>query len=323
MMVVIEYINVFSQGKWQNRLSQHQIGQYFFAALLGTVPGCLGSFTIVSMYTHRMISFGAVVSAMIATSGDESFAMLSLIPKDALLIIVLLFILGVAGGALTDAFMGKQHRPLNTLCPGHEFHIEGKCECFPAVKTVLEQWKKCSPIRGMLSFLVVALLYFHLFGIIGPNSWDGTRISLFFITFFAFYIIATVPDHFLKNYFWEGVLQKQSIKIFLWTFSTLGALFFLSHNVFLEEMLRENQWTTMIAASVVGLIPESGPHYIFTTLYVRDLIPFSVLLANSIVQDGHGLLPLLAYSRRAFFGVKSINLIIGLVIGSAVMLAGK
>ncbi len=323
MMIVIEYINVFSQGKWQNQLSQHQFGQYFFAALLGTVPGCLGSFAIVSMYTHRMISFGAVVSAMIATSGDESFAMLSLIPQDALLIIVLLFILGVVGGALTDAFMGKQHRPLNTLCPGEEFHNAGKCECFPAVETVLEQWKKCSPTRGMLSFLVAVLLYFHIFGIIGPDSWGGARITLLLITFLTFYIIATVPDHLLKNYFWKGVLQKQSLKIFLWTFSALGALFFLSHNVFLEEMLLENQWATMITASVVGLIPESGPHYIFTTLYVKDLIPFSVLLANSIVQDGHGLLPLLSYSRRAFIGIKSINLIIGLVIGSAVMLAGK
>jgi hypothetical protein len=323
MMVVIEYINVFSQGKWQNRLSQHQIGQYFFAALLGTVPGCLGSFAIVSMYTHRMISFGAVVAAMIATSGDESFAMLSLIPKDALLLIVLLFTLGVAGGSLTDAFLGKQHRPLNALCPGHAFHIAGKCECFPSVGTVLEQWKKCSPTRGALSFLVVVLLSFHVFGIIGPDSWGGTRITLLIITFLAFYIIVTVPDHLLKNNFWQGVLQKQSLKIFLWTFGALGALCFISHNVFLEEMLRGNQWTTMIVASVVGLIPESGPHYIFTTLYVKDLIPFSVLLANSIVQDGHGLLPLLSYSRRAFIGIKSINLIIGLMIGSAVMLAGK
>ncbi len=323
MMLVIEYINVFSQGKWQNRLSRYQAGQYFFAALLGTVPGCLGSFAIVSMYTHRMISFGAVVSAMIATSGDESFAMLSLVPKDALLLIVLLFVLGVAGGALTDAFIGKRYRPLNTLCPGHEFHIAGKCECFPSFKTVLGQWKRCTPTRGMLSFFVTVLLSSHLFGIIGPASWDGVRIALFLITFLTFFIVVTVPDQLLKDYFWDRVVQKQSLKIFFWTFGALAALFFLSHNVFLEGILKENQWTAMITASVVGLIPESGPHYIFTTLYVKDLIPFSVLLANSIVQDGHGLLPMLSYSRKAFIGIKAINLAIGLLAGITVMWVGK
>jgi len=38
-------------------------------------------------------------------------------------------------------------------------------------------------------------------------------------------------------------------------------------------------------------------------------------LANSIVQDGHGSLPLLAESRRGFFIIKAINLAVGLFVG--------
>ena len=32
------------------------------------------------MYSHRVLSLGAVVTAMIATSGDEAFVMLAMIP---------------------------------------------------------------------------------------------------------------------------------------------------------------------------------------------------------------------------------------------------
>lgn len=323
MMMLIEYINVFSQGKWQNSLSRHQIGQYFFAAFLGVIPGCLGAFAIVSMYTHRLISFGAVVSAMIATSGDESFAMLSLNPKDALTLLGILFVTGVAGGPVADRITGRRNQTEKTICSDYGSHLTGNCKCFPPAKTVFNQWKRCTGIRRIFCCIVLILLTFHLFGIIGPSSWGGVRIALLGITLLALFIVVTVPDHLLKVYFWERVFQKQSLKIFLWTFGTLTVLFLLSHNFFLEEKLRGTQWAGMIIASLVGLIPQSGPHYIFTTLYLRDLIPFNVLLANSIVQDGHGLLPMLSHSRKTFFEIKFINLIIGLLVGTAVMVAGR
>jgi len=98
MMLVIEYANILSQGKWQTTLRKHKWGQYIFAAFLGAMPGCLGPFAIVSMYAHRMVSFGAVVAAMIATSGDESFVMLAMIPKQALLLTLVLFVLGIGAG---------------------------------------------------------------------------------------------------------------------------------------------------------------------------------------------------------------------------------
>ncbi len=33
MMLVIEYVNVLSNGEWQQRLAQHKWGQYILAAL--------------------------------------------------------------------------------------------------------------------------------------------------------------------------------------------------------------------------------------------------------------------------------------------------
>ncbi len=83
MMLLIEYINVQTHGAWQLTLRKSRFGQYVLGAFLGVVPGCLGAFTVVSLYSHRAMSFGALVAAMIATSGDEAFVMFSMFPLQA------------------------------------------------------------------------------------------------------------------------------------------------------------------------------------------------------------------------------------------------
>jgi hypothetical protein len=75
-------------------------------------------------------------------------------------------------------------------------------------------------------------------------------------------------------------------------------------------------------ALLVGIIPQSGPHIIFVTLFASGTIPFSVLLVNSIVQDGHGAIPLLAESPRSFIRLKAIKLGIGILAAAAGILFG-
>jgi len=57
-------------------------------------------------------------------------------------------------------------------------------------------------------------------------------------------------------------------------------------------------------------------------LYATGSIPLSIFLANSIVQDGHGALPLLAESRGGFVKMKLINLIIGALLGGMGLIIG-
>ena len=77
---MIEYLNVATRGNWQHKLSKSKVGQYLLGVILGIIPGCLGAYTVVSLYTHGVVSFGSLVAAMIATSGDEAYIMLSLFP---------------------------------------------------------------------------------------------------------------------------------------------------------------------------------------------------------------------------------------------------
>ncbi len=76
----------------------------------------------------------------------------------------------------------------------------------------------------------------------------------------------------------------------------------------------------LVSAAVIGIIPESGPHMVFVTMYAKGLIPFAVLLASSISQDGHGTLPLLAVSTKAFIWLKVVNILVALVVGMIFLL---
>jgi hypothetical protein len=72
----------------------------------------------------------------------------------------------------------------------------------------------------------------------------------------------------------------------------------------------------------MGIIPESGPHMIFVMLYAKGMIPFSILLASSIVQDSHRMLPLLSYTVKDSILIKLFNLVFGIIIGLAFYLLG-
>jgi len=92
-------------------------------------------------------------------------------------------------------------------------------------------------------------------------------------------------------------------------------LHFVESNLVLSNLLQNNLLVVLLISVLMGIIPESGPHLMIVTLFSKNLLPFSILLANSIVQDGHGMLPLLAESRKDFLKVKSINILVGFLVG--------
>jgi hypothetical protein len=78
----------------------------------------------------------------------------------------------------------------------------------------------------------------------------------------------------------------------------------------------------LLLSVVIGILPESGPHLVFVMMFASGLIPFSVLLASSIAQDGHGMLPLLSYTIRDSFLIKAFNVAAALLVGGLAYWAG-
>jgi len=366
MMLMVEYLNVFSHGFLVNSVLGGRWRGYLLGTVLGLVPGCLGSFAMVSLFAHRRTTVGAIVATMIATSGDEAFVMMSLFPGTALAMFAAMAVIGIAAGWLTDQVIlrGRESRELldcNFLThPAHE-----RISLRPG--DVRELWRRPSAVRGILSVTIgiFLLIMFALkLGIVDtghhhpdhgtradthpeidvpgePHDADAEDDALFrlpaphahgtggwtwytlvILLVFSLFVIATVSDHFLEEHLWDHVLKTHVPRIFLWTLGALTAMEVLNHFMDLHVLLSQNLWLVLAVAVVIGVIPESGPHLIFVTLFAAGAIPLSILMASSIVQDGHGMLPMLAHSRRDFVTVKLINVTVGALVGAAMLLAG-
>jgi hypothetical protein len=150
-------------------------------------------------------------------------------------------------------------------------------------------------------------------GILLQERW--LNILFVVVSLVALFIIATVQEHFLQEHLWGHIIKKHLPRIFLWTLGILAILQVGGHFFDIDSWVRGNHLYILLLAILIGLIPESGPHIIFITLFVNGTIPFSILLTNSIVQEGHAGLPLLAESKRGFLWMKAISVLVGLMMG--------
>lgn len=330
MMLMIEFINIHSEGRWFSRLRQHRFGQVLLGAGLGIIPGCMGGFAVVSMYSHKLISFGALIAMMIASSGDEAFVMLAMIPKQALILCAVLFVIAILVGWIVDLVSKKQVLDPSCCEGGFKLHKEEHHHGTVHEKASLKNLKHASAERIALLLGVVIFIIALAFGLLEHeheheavetlshvNVFDEYWLNLFFaiVSLIVVWFIATVNEHVVKEHLWEHVIRKHFLSIFLWTFGALLVIELGLHYLDMESWINSNILWMILLAVLVGVIPESGPHMLFVTLFATGMVPFSVLLASSISQDGHASLPLLAESKRSFLKAKLINTIVAAVFG--------
>jgi len=274
----------------------------------------------VSFYVHGLLSFGAIVGGMIATSGDEAFVMLALFPKKALLLFALLFILGIIGAGLADRLASYLKLVLCQECEYLRIHDGKECKCFDLA--VFKNIFKLSLFRYIFFFSFCILIGLIGLGIIGPQIWNWQRITLFSLLIVTTIIVATVPEHYLKEHIWAHIIKRHLWRVFLWTFFALLFIALGTQHWNLEGFIKSNIVWVLLISALAGVIPESGPHMIFVMMFADGLIPFSVLLTSSIVQDGHGMLPLLSYTVRDSVLIKIFNFLFGLGIGAFLFILG-
>jgi hypothetical protein len=249
---------------------------------------------------------------MIATSGDEAFVMLALFPGKAILLTVGISLVGLCAGLATDRLGREPHSraPLDCLV----LHEEEPCECLPRGR-LLAQLRDPSLARGVLAVAMGLLLFALLGGVVGPAEWNWLRWTLMAVTGFSLFVVLTVPEHFLEEHLWNHTARQHVPAVFGWTLIALVVSGLLERSLPPEGLDLEGRWLAAVGGGVLGLIPESGPHLLVVNLYDKGIVPLSALVSSSIVQDGHGMLPLLAHSKREFLRVKGINLLAGLAVG--------
>ena len=441
MMMMIESLNIESRGMVFKGLKKTKFGQVVIASLLGSIPGCMGGFATVSLYTHRMFSFGALVAMMIASSGDEAFVMLAMIPDQALVLFAVLFVLAVVVGVTVDFVHNRIH---SRRCDLHD-HSEcgADTDCHDGyvvhehedIATVSEKphndgygtvcgcrhdqnhgtsvqgterhrsgrhygWKRMVMFVGLAVF-IAALATGHLGhdhsahshhdhsedchvadaprndmvhdashdGIVRGASHDDMvhdashdgivrgalhddmlhghlehdghfaashceeqsdvaishgidllsedwmNVLFAGLSVIVLIVLLFASDHFVEEHMWEHIIKKHLPVIFAWTFGVLLVLGIGLQYVEIDRWISDNTVLMILLATLIGIIPESGPHMIFVTLFAAGVVPFPVLLASSISQDGHASIPLLAESRKSFVWAKLINCLVALLAG--------
>jgi hypothetical protein len=329
MMLLVDFIDTASERRLSVLMRGGLWRQYTLASFLGSTPGCLGAFMNVSLYVHGVITFGAIVGGMIATSGDEAFVMLTQFPGTALALFGLLFVTGIFFAWLSDKLI-----QLIGIVPC-EACREGYCDhCFTeSGKTLriadilrpsnlLTNLQTLSFTRFLLLTLIGSFLFLVVTGMLGPSSWGWKRITFVCLSLCALYVALVASEHYLHEHIWDHIIKNHLFRVFLWS---LGALLFVNWGLAhwnLEAFIQQNLMWVLVIGAVMGIIPESGPHLVFVMMYAQGLIPFSVLFTTSFVQDGHGMLPLLSYSIKDSVLIKIFNLIFGLAVGGILYVLG-
>ncbi|MBZ0243667.1 MAG: hypothetical protein K8F24_10665, partial [Bacteroidales bacterium] len=175
MMMVIEYINIQTRGLWSNKLQKSPISQIIMGSLMGIIPGCLGTYTMVSLYVHRVVMFPALVATLIATSGDEAFFMFSTIPVTALKLTGILFVIGVATGILIhftvkNKFVGLSHKSSLPL------HQHEACNTYHP-RLIIENLRNITFTRALLIAGVLGILISLATGIIDGSHHLNTLMA--------------------------------------------------------------------------------------------------------------------------------------------------
>ncbi len=389
MMMVIEFINVRTGGIWSKKLQKSPWIQIIFAIIMGIIPGCLGTYTVVSLYVHRVVNFPALMAALISTTGDESFFMFSLFPEKALIINLIIIGISIAVAVTLQLTMKNKFIGLKNKEMSFPIHENESCSHDHHHKhhSVKSNIKNISFVRALLITMSLGVLILVLSGVIDGShhlnllmggqteesvvhSFESQQVNkstrlqdcsehhhchsheahhhesevqcsefnslsstvhshnhdhggeadwiriILIVLFVAILIINIVAEeHFLEEHMWQHVIKVHLPKIFLWTFGVILCLTILNNFVNIQELIDSKPFIVLLIAILIGLIPQSGPHLIFLILFANGDLPLGIFLANCIVQDGHGALPLLAESRKAFFVSKGIKIGLALIAG--------
>ena len=377
MMMMIESFNLEKHSGFFEKTGGSSLKQVLLAAILGSIPGCIGGFAAVSLYSKRLIGFGALTAMMIASCGDEAFVMLAMMPDRALLIFAILFLLAVFCGTGVDfyikqrglrkgAVMERRDSSLELRMTGKEAdrmtgkeadrmtgkevpgmgekNEEGEADSSLALRMTEGKAGRMTGEedrrRSLTLYRVVLTAATVFFAVALACGWldhshaapEKGRMHIDLLSewwmnmIFAILCIAMAvilcfrPDRFIKETLWHHILSRHLPVIFAWTFGVLLLIGILSEYLDISRWVSSNPAIMILLAVAIGIIPESGPHLIFVSLYAGGLVPFPVLLASCISQDGHSALPLLAEDKKSFAYTKLFKCVIALAAGYGTLL---
>ena len=265
-------------------------------AFLGVIPGCGGAIMVMSLFTRKVVSFGAILAALISTMGDAAFLLIATKPQAALVILPVTFFAGIISGYIAQPFTKNflknnisktiiaDNLPRNKT--SNKFYKLWFIFLIPGVFLGLVNAFNIDlafQILGLdiiLTFSFLAALFCVLLWVLNPLT-DIQMASIHENTY------RRVVDTTCFVTVWVII---SFVLYELINLSTKGAIF--------NSLLLFGPFIPL-AAIIIGFIPGCGPQIMITSMYVSGQIPMAAQIGNSISNDGDALFPAIAISARA------------------------
>jgi hypothetical protein len=280
----------------QSYIQKNQQLEIPISAFLGAIPGCGGAIMVMSLFTRGVVSFGAVLAALISTMGDAAFLLLATKPQAALIILPVTFCTGIVSGYLVKPFTKNfLQKKIN-----RDFLI-----------TELPKNKTSNKFYLIWFFFLIpglALGIMNAFNIETSYLVSDIDIIQFISFLLALYCVFLWVLNPLTDIQMASIHENSFRKVVdttcfvtVWVIisfviyeliniSTQGAIF---------ESLKYFGPFIPLMAIIIGFIPGCGPQIMITSMYVSGQLPMSAQIGNSISNDGDALFPAIAISAKA------------------------
>ena len=280
----------------QKIISKNKNLEIPIASLLGVIPGCGGAIMVMSMFTKNIVSFGAVLAALISTMGDAAFLLIATKPQAALIILPLTFLTGIISGYIAKPFT------LNFLNSTKK-KVINFLE-LPKNKTSNKLYKLwyIILIPGFLLGMANAFnlkFEFYFYGI------DLLQIGMFFAAFYCLllWVLNPLTDIQMASIHENSYRKVVDTTCFVTVWVIISFVLFeminsLSNGQIFDSLIFFGPFIPLMAI-LVGFIPGCGPQIMITSMYVGGQLPMSAQIGNSISNDGDALFPAIAISPKA------------------------
>lgn len=104
VLLLFGYVDFVLSGRLVKKIEKSKRLQPVIGALLGLTPGCGGAIFVMPLFPRGIVSFGTITATLLATMGDSAFVLISVMPKEYILLSILSFLVAVGVGYLVDLF---------------------------------------------------------------------------------------------------------------------------------------------------------------------------------------------------------------------------
>ena len=280
----------------QSYIQKNQQLEIPISAFLGAIPGCGGAIMVMSLFTRGVVSFGAVLAALISTMGDAAFLLLATKPQAALIILPVTFCTGIVSGYLVKPFTKNfLQKKIN-----RDFLITELPKNKTSNKFYLIWFFFLIPglALGIMNALNIETSYL-------VSDIDIIQFISFLLALYCVFLWVLNPltdiqmASIHENSFRKVVDTTCFVTVWVIISFVIYELINISTQGAIFESLKYFGPFIPLMAIIIGFIPGCGPQIMITSMYVSGQLPMSAQIGNSISNNGDALFPAIAISAKA------------------------